>query len=203
MCSLRCCWVTYSLHLENFRYDYSLLNIADSFYVRGSNFWAENLPECLQISWKSSCGKSKIVLRDQQRPWASRLSCLEIPLVIISVSLRIKKYIWLWRLQGGGWALWGLSRGKMTQEEFQNQGHQSFFVLLGRECPGKVNGILYGVNKGPAWPQEKRKEGKSEGDSDSGWIGKTANLPVPVMAQWLTNVTRIHEDSGSIPGLAQ
>ena len=32
---------------------------------------------------------------------------------------------------------------------------------------------------------------------------KSLKLGVPIMAQWLTNPASIHEDLGSIPGLAQ
>ena len=58
---------------------------------------------------------------------------------------------------------------------------------------------LHGLNHEPLWlltltppSKELRVEIKSK-----------ALLGVPVMAQWLTNLTGIHEDSGSIPGLAQ
>ena len=32
---------------------------------------------------------------------------------------------------------------------------------------------------------------------------RSSQYRVPIMAQWLTNLTSIHEDAGSIPGLAQ
>ena len=35
------------------------------------------------------------------------------------------------------------------------------------------------------------------------FMSKEANTGVPIVAQWLTNLTGIHEDVGSIPGLAQ
>ena len=55
---------------------------------------------------------------------------------------------------------------------------------LGKSRPQKYNGLL----------SKMRKLSRIE---------KLKLLGVPFMAQWVKNPTRIHEDSGSVPGLPQ
>ena len=43
----------------------------------------------------------------------------------------------------------------------------------------------------------------SIGITEIKWFLKYVSLGVPVMAQWLMNLTKNHEVAGSLPGLAQ
>ena len=49
--------------------------------------------------------------------------------------------------------------------------------------------LPFATGGGGGWPKKKKKKKKGGG--------------VPFVAQQLTNLTRIHEDGGSIPGLTQ
>ena len=53
------------------------------------------------------------------------------------------------------------------------------------------------------WRKNSNLSPQRELEVDIHFSKKGKRLGVPVVAQWLMNMSSIHEDAGSIPGLAQ
>ena len=116
-------------------------------------------------------------------------------------------------LGGMGWVGGGEAGSPVS-----SQGHMEGDSILseGRCLGERVGGGLWaqqpwegasGLQEGQTWlpgPQCPPQE-NGENHANSGGLKrfKGDESGVPVMAQRLTNPTRIHEDVGSIPGLAQ
>ena len=63
--------------------------------------------------------------------------------------------------------------------------------LFGRKIHAGEEGKQGGKGSHVEWKKKKNRRTKN------------SNVGIPVMAWWLTNLTSIHEDAGSIPDLAQ
>jgi len=79
---------------------------------------------------------------------------------------------------------------------------ESCWCLVGME--GYIDGLCFMMpSHRMGWRGARTVSRKRGRNPEWGWKKKIFRGEVPVVAQWLTNLTRNHEVAGSVPALAQ